>query len=364
MTSPDDELTAALTHTLRHHAEEAPSTDGLPEKAMAIATRRRRRRVNASIAAIVVLVVGVPVAVMRTVDGGNGTPSGPAVAAKADQADPGRRWESYHGVEVQVPEDWGYGIFQLTPCLSQETREKWHAQPGVVGRPGPIAAVGCTIDWRPSDFWENWLVFADNGKVGKDEFEGGWVKETRRINGVFVSVFSKDAALRKSIFDTARPVGGIDANGCPSDHPVTADPGSYRPDAGGGLPPTDTVTSISVCRYALKSLSTPSLLSSGRITGRTAEEAVDALRSAPEGVGPDSENGTPGRFGEEISVVRLNTAGGTHEVVVRYGNEVGNGFDDGTTKRRLTADTLRLLFSKGNHPGTFNVSVADLMPRQ
>jgi hypothetical protein len=94
MTGPDDDMTAALARTLRHHAEEAPSADGLTEKAMAVASRRRRRRINASIAAIVVLAAGIPVAIAATIDGSGGTP--PA-------AHPTWRWESYRDVQVQVP---------------------------------------------------------------------------------------------------------------------------------------------------------------------------------------------------------------------------------------------------------------------
>jgi hypothetical protein len=210
---------------------------------------------------------------------------------------------------------------------------------------------------------ENWLDFSER-QVDKRSFDAGWVEETRQVNGVFVTVFSNDDALRAAILDSAQPIVGTDRHGCPTDHPVAENPDGYRPDAAtSGLPPASAVESISVCRYDLAADSAPPLLSSSRIAGADAKEVVAAIRSAPVGEGPDVENANPDNDGSEIVVLLVDTGDGAREVVVRYSGESGNGFNDGTTKRELTADGVRLLLTGANAPRQMFVPVARLLPR-
>lgn len=352
MTGPDDEMTAALARTLRYHAAEAPSVDGLPEKAVALASRRRRRRINASIAAIVVLVAGIPVAIVATTGGADGTP--PAV----DQAGSGWRWESYRDVQVQVPSDWAYGVPGRAWCAARPEGETRHVRPGAVGRPGLVETIGCPSEYPPVKERENWLTFGGQ-QVGEHRFDNGWVEETRKVNEVFITVFTNDAALRSAILDSAQPIVDVDRYGCPSNHPVVADPNGYRPQ--GGLPAASAVESISVCRYTTAPRAASPLLSSARIAGEEAKELVDAIRSAPEGEGPDVENAGPASEGTEIIVLRVDTADGTHEVVMHYSGQSGNGFDDGTTKHELTADTVRPLLTGANCPTQMSMPVANLL---
>jgi hypothetical protein len=354
MTGPDNdttaEMTAVLAAALRHHAGEAPSADGLPEKAMAVASRRRRRRINASIAAIVVLAVGIPVAILAAAGGGGDMR--PAIDATW-------RWESYRNVQVQVPPDWAYGIPGPAWCTALPEGETRRIRPGVVGRPGDTSAILCPTEYPPVKQRENWLTFNLRGTVGERRFDGGWVEETRRVDGVYLTVFTNDDTLREAILRSAQPIAGTDRHGCATDHPVTADPAGYRPDpAGGGLPPADTVESISVCRYEMPSDSAAPLLSSARITGARAQEVVGAIRSAPEGEGPDEEAEGPGT---EIAVLRITTADGVREVVMHYSGASGNGFDDGTTKRELTAAAIRPLLSGANTPMQMYLPVARLL---
>jgi hypothetical protein len=346
MTGPDDEMTAALARTLRHHAAEAPSVDGLPEKAAALASRRRRRRINASIAAIVVLAAGIPVAVVATTGGTGGTGGTPPVA---EQAGSGWRWESYRGVQVQVPSDWAYGVLGQAWCAAPPEGE---IRPGAVGRPGIVPTIGCSAEYPPANQRENWLTFGGK-QVGERRFDNGWVEETREVNGVFITAFTNDDTLRSAILDSAQPVVGTDRYGCPSD------PKGYRPH--GGLPPASTVESISVCRYTTASDTASPLLSSARIAGEDAKELVDAIRSAPEGEGPDVENADPASEATEIIVLRVHTADGTREVVMHYSGQSGNGFDDGTTKHELTADTVRPLLTGANCPTQMSMPVANLL---
>jgi hypothetical protein len=320
---------------------------------VAVVSRRRRRRIHASIAAIVVLVVGIPVAIVATIHDGGGT------APVAHQADPTWRWESYRGVQVQVPPDWGYGVPGRSWCATPPLGEPRPGRPGAVGRPG-VASIGCSSEYPPAAERENWLTFDRRNKVGERRIGDGWVEETRRVNGVFVTVFTNDDALRAAILGSAEPVVGADRHGCPSEHPVVADPDGYRPD-GAGLPTARTVESISVCRYALAADSASPLLSSSRIAGVAAKELVNAIGSAPEGEGPDVENAGSDSDGTEIAVLRVHTGDGDHDVVMRFSGESGNGFDDGTTKRALTADTIRPLLTGSHNPTRMYQPVVELL---
>jgi hypothetical protein len=100
------------------------------------------------------------------------------------------------------------------------------------------------------------------------------------------------------------------------------------------------------------------LLSSSRISGASAKEIVDAIRSAPEGEGPDAG---PGDEASEIIVLRINTADGAREVIMRYSGHSDNGFDDGTTRHRLTAASIRPLLTGANSPTQMSMPVANLL---
>jgi hypothetical protein len=350
MTGPDDDMTAALVRTLHTRATEAPSMDGLTEKAVAIAARRRRRRIHASIAAIVVLVVAIPVAIVATVD--KSTPAARQVE------NPDWRWESYQGAQVKVPPDWGYGVAGSSWCAGRSEGETWKMRPGAVGRPGPMVAILCPTEYPPVDKRENWLTLGSGKKAGARAIDHGWVEETRVVNGVSVTVFSNDGALRTTILDSAEPITGNDHDGCPSDHPVAHDPRGYRPTTG-GLRPADEVRSISVCRYALAA-ATP-LLSSGRVQGTAAQDVVAAIRSAPAGSGPNEVGAPTDSLGSEIVLLRVITQDGAREVVVRYSGAVGNGFDDGKTEHQLTAAAIRPLLTGANSPTQFTMAVAGLL---
>ncbi|PXY27897.1 hypothetical protein [Prauserella muralis] len=365
MTEPDEETTSALTRALRRHAAEAPSTAGLAEEVQAVVRRRRRRKALAALAGAVVVAVAVPVAVTAVFgDGRTAPPAGYVV-------DPTWRWESYAGIQLQVPPDWGYGVQGDQWCV-EVPGEPRRVRPGAVGRPGGSTAVGCGSEYPPLDKRENWLTLDRRTEAGVRTFDGGWVEETRDIHGVFVTVFSDDPVLRAAILRSAQPVVGEDRHGCPADHPITTDKAGYRPEPPAqGLPSAGDVESISVCRYALETFggtrrSTAPILASSVLTGADAARLVAAIATAPPGEGPNSSeiHSVPElAYGEEAIVLRLRTHDRIQEVVVRYSGELGNGIDDGATRRRLTTEVLRPL-STGVHQwsGGFILPVARLLP--
>jgi hypothetical protein len=266
------------------------------------------------------------------------------------------RWESYGGVEVQVPADWGYGNSFWPPCVDQPGKP-------YVGRPGMIPLVHCGgMVVPPLGKRVAYLWFAAPVEAGVRFDDGGWTEETRVVAGVSLTVLTDDAALRARILDSARP--GI--GGCPAEHPITSGPDA-RPDPGpGGLATVGTVESITLCRYAIGRRRRPELspvLSTSALTGEEARAVVLAILAAPEGHGPNSPDDCMPEvaYGDEVLLLTVRGSARTQEVFVRYSGCDGHGIDDGHTHRRLTTEALKPLLSGPHSPTALNRSVAELL---
>jgi hypothetical protein len=265
MSDPGTDLEDRLTAALREGSQGAPQAIGLASAARGRARQKRRARV-AGVAVAAALAVAVPVGVVtwpHSGDGGNddrrvadNTPDGPAV-------DEGYRWESWHGVTVQVPDTWDYGSLG-----------DWCANGGTVGtprveRPGTVANM---ILCSPGSTYGLSFQEIDN----RDDFEWPVVSQTgdswpdpnvvggRGIGGVLVMVATPDGELARRVLDSMRriPAAG-DPNGCPA----RLTPGEATPPEGG----------LSVCRYD----ETWALDQSEVLFGQDAGEAVQALQAAP-----------------------------------------------------------------------------------
>jgi hypothetical protein len=178
----------------------------------------------------------------------------------------------------------------------------------------------------------------------------GWRWESSR--GVEVLV-----PLRHTVMDSLRPVGDTDVYGCPVRHPI-ADYPDTRP-FGGGLATVGDVNGISVCSYTseLSGEDLPPLLDSSRLTGTNAQKRVDAILTAPEGIGPEAPakscRGFPGGpYGYQKILLIVHGSQRDQEVVLRFGGCKLRGTDDGQVERKLTADVLRPLvaFGRPNMP--------------
>ncbi|GIF01350.1 hypothetical protein Ari01nite_88140 [Paractinoplanes rishiriensis] len=263
--------------------------------------------------------------------------AGPVPSAAALPA--GWRWESYGGIEVGVPAEFGYdnGSQRLGQwCVGQRRADA--GSPPVVGRPGLATAAGCPEsvdidDTGPLVSLERALDEPADGVTRRGD------RTTVRLRGVAV-VVQVGAELRGRIAGTVRVVDGVDHHGCPVRHPITEHPG-YRPVR---APAEDAVTSVSACRYPL--VAGESIISSLRLDGAAAQRAWAAVRVEPVGGGPDEpQNCAPeASYGDEVVV--LLAAGG--EVVLRYSGCDHRGFDDGRTVRRLGVTTAKLFLTGAN----------------
>ena len=255
------------------------------------------------------------------------------------------RWESYGGVEVRVPGDWGWG--NGSQRLSQ-----WCVYPEddprpIVGRPGYSTLAGCpSAKPRPETLVARtgFVVAFDRTTEGDGERREGDQTAVRR-RGVLVTV-NAPGDLRERIVETIRAVD-VDSFGCPSTHAVSERP-QQRP-APVAVTSLREVSSVSVCKFGVTSRPhgvQERLLSAARLEGAAAEQAVQAIAEAPVGGGPDD----PGAcaedygYGDEIIVLLVRSTAGASELVVRYAGCDHNGFDDGVSVRSLTpAATAPLL---------------------
>jgi hypothetical protein len=162
-------------------------------------------------------------------------------------------------------------------------------------------------------------------------------------------------ALADRILDSARAFE-TDQNGCDASSPVQAAK-FVRPESF-DLASVDDVESISVCQYTRSDPpGQPALMGSRLLARQPASALLDAIRSAPEGGGPDSpQSCLHDMYGDTAITLRLHADDFTPEVYVYYDWCFGNGFDDGTTRRELTLQSCLPLF--GGNVALFSGSSA------
>jgi DNA-directed RNA polymerase specialized sigma24 family protein len=269
-TTPGDNLHARATTAPTQLARPLASTEA--------PRRRNGRAIGVSVVAVLVLVVTVA-GVSRATRSAPGVITYPTVHAPADW-----RYESYDGVQVQVPATWGYGgapmqadflhgrlaacgANQASVLSSADTATYVTSATPFVGRPSKMtdACVPWGSDGSTPTGTAVW--FASPLPVGVKSV-GAVVAETRAIGGQHVTVFAGQSALRRQILGTAE-VLDVDANGCPTRavQVPAAGPASSRP------------SSLSVCVYS-QDTGTSALLWSGRLDADTAQTYADAVRHA------------------------------------------------------------------------------------
>lgn len=276
MSTDLDHTTRLLERSLNQHADDAPSDGPL---LTTVRARLRRRRTVRTVGAAVLASVSVAAAIaVATAIERETLPVNPTVARAPD----GLRWESYGGLEVLVPATWGYAADPSQPCL---------AKPGVrpfVRRPGMLTTGGCAGRLSALNARASYVWFDSGQAAGRKAFDHGWAWETRVVAGTPLTVLSDDAALRRTILDSARAISGTDVYGCAPSHAVAFRP-TERPE-GDGLGSVGRVESVSVCSYSFASPEPdppPPLYSSRLFTGTAASDLVEAMTSAPEGTGPN-----------------------------------------------------------------------------
>ncbi len=330
-------------------------------------TARRSRWVLVPVAAAVALVAGTwfvasgsdtshPAALSPgTASEGRASAEAPSGATPSQPPATTRTVRS-RNVAVDVPATWPDRV---------DLPDLWCAvaDPGsFVGRPyvalpeppRPAVSYGCKLSEVPAGFppiprrlWQGHLEFrlAARGLVpdGVRTFHG-WTLTAKTVGEVQVSLLTDGttAPLAATIMSSARVVD-VDAVGCDTTSPAQSS--RFVPPRKPFDISRAEVDSILVCQYARTG--TVGLIASRRIEGTAARDVVQAMRAAPPGGGPDTkpENCPDDEFGHEALALRLGGPDGVvGDVYVYYDWCVGNGFDDGTTRRELTRAACSPLF--------------------
>lgn len=223
---PSDE---ELEHLMRSGlAERAGQVDaGVPIR---VARPRSRRWVLPAVAAAA---VGVIVAVGALVVPGTNGPV-PPTDDRTQVANPpapsGWRLEFWHGVQVSVPPDWGWGgapsppedlgepassddLFDcgMAAYRTADGRRVEREDGPYVGRP-VMMTDACSVI-RDQEFPQPTAPYVWLGAAidpGTRDLGGGWQQTTIEVGGSTVTVATRDAALREQILATAKPNPGND----------------------------------------------------------------------------------------------------------------------------------------------------------
>lgn len=266
------------------------------------------------------------------------------------------RWESFGGVELAVPDAWGHGVADQPWCPAGKQPAPPH-----VGRPGLIPLINCpngtdgndpgtslstggTFVWfKPSDKWQT-----------APQLSGD--RLTAVVAGIEVGI-QAPADLRDQIFATLRtiPEG---TNGCPADHPIKDD-FRWRPSPGRSVADLTGVTAVSACKYSYGIL-----WSTLRFTGGDAAAAVNRVAQSPVGGGPNTpwQCVPEAAYGDEVIVLRITSAEGLTEIVLRYHGCDWHGFDDGVAVRTLTREaTLPFVAGPNQLTGGWHSNLTNIL---
>jgi len=291
----DEELEQVMRSGLHTKAGEVEV--GSEHAALARAGARTRRHTRVGLVAAVA--AAVIVAAVAVADRVSQDPDPPPIAGPG-----GWRVESYGGVQLRVPPDWGWGGVPMKdpapgprlmscgegafafPGDGGQTRFVDDVDMPYVGRADYYMTDICTsggVDQgsptAPPVAKHPWVWLGSPLAVGTVELPNDFVQETVEVNGVRVTVGDDDPEELAAILGSLESVE-VDAHGC--------DTSTTLPNTSTTLPNTSqaliamAVDSVSVCEYRLVDGSSPILGYSTSITGSGAQRVLDAIKETPE----------------------------------------------------------------------------------
>jgi hypothetical protein len=181
------------------------------------------------------------------------------------------------------------------------------------------------------------------------------------LDGVSVLV-QAEPNLRDQITGTIQ-TADPDANGCSVTDPVSEEPAA-RPSPAVDVTSLSDVTAVTAWRYEVAGGDgDPSqLISSTRLSGDAAAEAVAKVAALPVGSGPNDLRDCSGEvsYGDEIVVLHIESSLGESLMYMRFSGCADNGFDDGLAVRPLTVGTAPVFLSGPNIPSSETGSLTKL----
>lgn len=350
-----DDDTRAETALRRALTRQADAFEPVPLEPRAD-RRRRGRLVPVAAAAAVVLVVGgglVATGLLGDDDpAGDGT--SPAVVASGGE-DVRTVW--WRDVAVDVPADWRDGA-EPGPAWCAGGASTATGPYVARGTGGFTPAIACPPqeDGRPAafgpapqDLWAPHVTFADAEGAGAladgEQAFDGWTVAVRTLGDVQLRVWSDASTsdVAEQVLASVRTFE-VDPNGCDVRSPAQAEQ-PVRPAAAFDVAEVDRVDAIAVCQYDRHRGDGAGLVASRRVVGDDAATLLQGIRSAPVGGGPDRpQECLQTMSGDASLVVRLQRGDRVDDLHVYYDWCSGNGLDDGTNRRELTAASCAPLF--------------------
>jgi hypothetical protein len=202
----DAGLEQAMRDGLERRAQRADTAVPVADRARTDVRRRRAGRVTAGLAAAAVVVAGLITVALDRDDRAEPGPGGPPVASDTvSPIDGVWRTEYWHDLQVDVPDDWGWG--GAPPACGVGPSVSSGGQPiasdsGIpyVGR--PISSTDMCVG-APSPPTASYVWFGAERDVGVVDLGAGYVEETVEVDGSVLTVASDDEALRERILSSA-----------------------------------------------------------------------------------------------------------------------------------------------------------------
>jgi hypothetical protein len=227
----DDQLAEAFRAGLQHRADVVDTSAPVVAAARSTVRRRRRGRWAAGLAAAGTAAALVTAVVVQG-SGGDGPrerDDGQVVDEGPSPEPPAIEWraESWHGLTVDVPADWGWGTAPITMSFDPQSRllcggpghlvradGKKLVNPERdtpwVGRPVMLSDDCLGEPYPPPVAPYVWLGAAL--PPGTMDVGNGFSQETVEVNGTTLTVATDDPALSRLILDSARSADGCEAH--------------------------------------------------------------------------------------------------------------------------------------------------------
>lgn len=284
----ESRLEQALRRTLAGRAEDAEGYGEFAAGARAEARRRRRTRrtVTGMVAGIAVLVgVWVTHPFRSGTDTASPDPPPSPGVERPDVDMSGWRVESYHGVQLRVPPNWGWGGIPSRstqgitycgvgayayPTPEGTAFEEDRAMP-YVGRGGYTLTDYCLSGPRRSSVEHPFVWFDSYADEGSAELPNGFRRVTVDVAGVRVSVAHDHPDKLAAIVGSIQQVDQ-DSNGCPA--------WDRLPDRWGSLDNVEHLRYVGVCVYRQR-FDSPDEVALGystRVAGADGDRLLDRLR--------------------------------------------------------------------------------------
>jgi DNA-directed RNA polymerase specialized sigma24 family protein len=340
------DLPMLVRETFTSYGEQTPEPYELAERVVQRSRRRRRNQAVGGLAALVALVV--PVAWLATPP-----PSDPALDPQPPEIPlsevPEWRWESYGGIEVQVPATWGHG--DLTQWCGDSPPDERVTGPSVdrpvldpVGPEPVVCSVSSGTGTRgvPRPTFTSGLIMRPPwapARLGRADVAAQAQIHTRWIGGVELTVVDQRLEMARRILLSATIIEETDVNIC---EPTARVPrlGRYLSMRQAGVDTMVEAEAVSICRYQIGGWEEPTLYSSTRVGRAGAAELLRLIQGA-RSIEPPSAEWPAGCTPSDAILLRVWQVGQPTNVWMHHTACDVQGLDDGARVRELPPALLR-----------------------